>query len=117
MPVRLASASYSIKTAFYALFSAAIMIYSLSLCGPRLGAAALALGLFFSLIAIHHSIHLVRNVLKRHPAVHPFSPNLGRLMAELCAAAGIPPGGITLVDFNAAEDAVKKMNDEKKKYA
>ncbi len=116
MQAHLSPPGYIIKSFSYTFLTMVIMVCALFLSGRWYGAAAIALGLFFCAASIARSTRVIRTTLKRHPASHRFSPNLGRIVSELCAAAGLPPNGITLVDFNAAEDAVKDMNDKKKKF-
>lgn len=78
----------------------ALLFYCVNLVGPELGGKVMFLSALWSCYTLWHHRRLMRLHLKQHGASHEFSPNLRRIVDEVCKAAGRDPARVPLYDYS-----------------
>lgn len=117
MAAPLTPAKYNLMTGFFIAGMAAAMIGCFAIGGQWVAVAGVSFGLLTTLTLLSYHATAAKSLLKRHGESHEHSPNLGKTIRELCAAAGKDYGKLPVLDLNVSEEAFAQLPERRKKSA
>lgn len=100
MAVRLNHGWNIASFAFYFCAMCGILAGCAFLLGTELAGPVMFLSAVWSCFGLWRQRSLMRSHLKQHDAAHEFSPNLRRIVDEVCAAAGRNPARVPVYDYS-----------------
>lgn len=100
---------------FYFCAVAGVLFLCSLLAGPLLSKYVMFFSAIWSTAQIWQNRRLMESHLRRHGDSHEFSPNLRRIVDELCRKAGKDPAKVPIYDYSLNRDAagVSKSNMRK----
>lgn len=78
---------------------AGVLLCLVCYMGPELGGPVMFFSGLWSCFSLWQQRSLMKMHLQRHGDTHEFSPNLKKIVAEVCAAAGKDPARVPLYDY------------------